>query len=142
MTLLVPIDFKENKKVLLKVAKKESEVFLLEIIDEQIVELAAEIAVEKGWLGDKTIEEIANFLKKQYEQMADKFVNDAEKFLKEKGINVRSKKVKGKFINVLDDIKGDKYIFVYKRGYNPYWQILKPVIYTWCKDKKCEIKGG
>lgn len=145
MTILVPVDMKKNQKILKKIDDKE--VLLPCIIDPNVLEIIAEITTEKGWLGDKFTTSFKNALIKQYERLLDRWMHNAETVLKKMNKKVESRKEKGNFKKIItkyvDEQNPDKLLFTYKKGYNPYWETLKPVINELCKKLKvtCVIEN-
>ncbi|TYB81830.1 MAG: hypothetical protein FXF54_14505 [Kosmotoga sp.] len=140
MTILIPVDMKKNQKILKKI--DDNEVILLCIVDPNVLEIIAEMTTEKGWLGDKFTTSFKNTLMKQYERLLERWINNAEASLKKRNIKVESHKEKGNFKKIITDYvkknNPNKLVFAYKRGYNPYWEILKPVISNLCKKLKVQ----
>jgi hypothetical protein len=74
-------------------------------------------------------------------------MHNAETVLKKMNKKVESRKEKGNFKKIItkyvDEQNPDKLLFTYKKGYNPYWETLKPVINELCKKLKvtCVIEN-
>ncbi|HDG62187.1 MAG TPA: hypothetical protein ENG15_04190 [Thermotoga sp.] len=123
MELVVPIDLKRDKKVRRKIQKLKDPVGLV-IIDPKIIELVAQVTVEKGWIGFGTTEKIFQVLLEEYRKMAESW----EKFMKE---IMKVRIVEGNFRKeiekVYEELKPDKIYFVKSGGFNPYWTVVKPI---------------
>jgi len=94
------------------------------IIDPKIIELVAQVTVEKGWIGFGTTEKIFQVLLEEYRKMAESW----EKFMKE---IMKVRIVEGNFRKeiekVYEELKPDKIYFVKSGGFNPYWTVVKPI---------------
>ncbi|RKX51927.1 MAG: hypothetical protein DRP25_03290 [Thermotoga sp.] len=123
MELVVPIDLKRDKKVKRKIRELKDPVGLV-IIDPKIIELVAQVTVEKGWIGFGTTEKIFQVLLEEYRKMAESW----EKFMKE---IMKVRIVEGNFRKeiekVYEELKPDKIYFVKSGGFNPYWTVVKPI---------------
>jgi len=123
MELVVPIDLKRDKKVKRKIQKLKDPVGLV-IIDPKIIELVAQVTVEKGWIGFGTTEKIFQVLLEEYRKMAESW----EKFMKE---IMKVRIVEGNFRKeiekVYEELKPDRIYFVKSGGFNPYWTVVKPI---------------
>ena len=123
MELVVPIDLKRDKKVKRKIRELKDPVGLV-IIDPKIIELVAQVTVEKGWIGFGTTEKIFQVLLEEYRKMAESW----EKFMKE---IMKVRIVEGNFRKeiekVYEELKPDRIYFVKSGGFNPYWTVVKPI---------------
>lgn len=123
MVLVVPIDLKKDKKIRRKIQKLKNPIGLV-IIDSKIIELVAQISVEKGWVGFGTTEKIYQVLLKEYRKMAESWI----KFL---GDVMKIKIIEGNFRKVIEkmyvELKPEKIYFVRSGGFNPYWSVAKPI---------------
>lgn len=135
MELVVPIDLKRDKKVKRKIQKLKDPVGLV-IIDPKIIELVAQVTVEKGWIGFGTTEKIFQVLLEEYRKMAESW----EKFMKE---IMKVRIVEGNFRKeiekVYEELKPDRIYFVKSGGFNPYWTVVKPIYEQMRKSYPTEI---
>ena len=144
MILLIPVDMKQNPKVLKSM--KDRDVHILAVVDPELVRLSAEMAIEKGWLGDKATSDIYQFLLKQLRRMRKEFVEQAVKLLQIKEIKITYDEKDGNFVEEIKKAVSSKnvhtVIFCHKKGYNPYWSVLKPIVNKLCKElnvKNCKV---
>ena len=144
MILLIPVDMKQNPKVLKSM--KDGDVHILAVVDPELVRLSAEMAIEKGWLGDKATSDIYRFLLKQLRRMRKEFVEQAVKLLQIKEIKITYDEKDGNFVEEIKKAVSSKnvhtVIFCHKNGYNPYWSVLKPIVNKLCKElnvKNCKV---
>jgi len=135
MELVVPINLRKDRKVKRKIQKLKDPVGLV-IIDPKIIELVAQVTVEKGWIGFGTTEKIFQVLLEEYRKMAESW----EKFME--GI-MEVKIVEGNFRKeiekVYEELKPDRIYFVKSGGFNPYWTVVKPIYEQMRKNYPIEI---
>ncbi len=140
MVLLIPVDMKQNPKVLKSM--KDEDVHILAVVDPKLVRLSTEMAIEKGWLGDKAASDIYQFLLKQLRRMRKEFVEQMVKLLQKKGIKITYDEVEGNFVEEVKKAvrlkNAHTVIFCRKKGYNPYWNVLKPIVNKLCKELNVE----
>jgi len=142
MRVIIPIDMKWDKLRFLKAIKGAKNIKLVTILDEELLSLSIEISAEKGWLGEDTITRLKRVLKEQMEKMKREYEKKASEILEQRDILFTIEHMVGNFKEKLLEISKhspEKIVFVYKKGYNPYWQVLKPVIQDLCKILNCEI---
>lgn len=140
MILLIPVDMKQNLKVLNFI--KAEDVHILAIVDAQLVRLSTEMAIEKGWFGDRTASDIYQFLLKQLRKMRKDFIEQAVKLLQSEEIKITYDEIDGNFVKEIKKAVSLKnvrtVIFCHKKGYNPYWNVLKPIVNKLCKELSVE----
>ena len=140
MILLIPVDMKQNLRVLKPM--KGEDVHILAVVDSELVRLSAEMAIEKGWLGDKAASDIYQFLLKQLRRMRKDFVEQAVKLLQNKETKITYDEIDGNFVEEIKKAVSSKnvhsVIFCHKKGYNPYWNVLKPIVNKLCKELNVE----
>ena len=135
MELVVPINLRKDRKVKRKIQKLKDPVGLV-IIDPKIIELVAQVTVEKGWIGFGTTEKIFQVLLEEYRKMAESW----ERFMR--GI-MKVRIVEGNFRKeiekVYEELKPDRIYFVKSGGFNPYWTVVKPIYEQMRKSYPIEI---
>ena len=123
MELVVPINLRKNRKVKRKIQKLKDPVGLV-IIDPKIIELVAQITVEKGWIGFGTTEKIFQVLLEEYRKMAESWERFMEEIMKVRIVEGNFRK---EIEKVYEELKPDKIYFVKSGGFNPYWTVVKPI---------------
>jgi|GEM_PF-1675224 len=144
MRVIIPADMKWDKKVFLKAVRGADTVKVVTIVDSELLSLSVELAAEKGWLGDGTVSKLLDVLKQQMERMRKVYEENATKLLKERSISFTFEHAEGNFKEIVSEIakeRPENITFTYKKGYNPYWQVVKPVIHDLCKhlEVDCHI---
>ena len=135
MELVVPIDLKRDKKVKRKIQKLKDPVGLV-IIDPKIIELVAQITVEKGWIGFGTTEKIFQVLLEEYRKMAESWERFMEEIMKVRIVEGNFRK---EIEKVYEELKPDRIYFVKSGGFNPYWTVVKPIYEQMRKSYPTEI---
>ncbi len=134
MVLMVSVDAKKNERMVKSVAKICDRVKGLIIVDEKLMELVADIAMRKGWLGERFTVDLANLLVKEYTRMAERWVENMRKGFGKHGMVFEGKIRKGNFVEVLVDeakaLKVSRVVLTYKKGFNPYWSVIKELVPT------------
>ena len=123
MELVVPINLRKNRKVKRKIQKLKDPVGLV-IIDPKIIELVAQITVEKGWIGFGTTEKIFQVLLEEYRKMAESWERFMEEIMKVRIVEGNFRK---EIEKVYEELKPDRIYFVKSGGFNPYWTVVKPI---------------
>ena len=123
MELVVPINLRKDRKVKRKIQKLKDPVGLV-IIDPKIIELVAQITVEKGWIGFGTTEKIFQVLLEEYRKMAESWERFMEEIMKVRIVEGNFRK---EIEKVYEELKPDKIYFVKSGGFNPYWTVVKPI---------------
>lgn len=138
-TIVLNFDMKKDLKLLKKIFNKyENPEFYL-ILDEKLIYLAAEILISNGWLGESTTESLKEVLLKNLKALRKLWIKSSQKAYP--GIKV--KELDGNIRDILEnEIKNEnvsKIVIMLKKGFNPYWSILKPVIEELENKYKIEI---
>jgi len=123
MELVVPINLRKDRKVKRKIQKLKDPVGLV-IIDPKIIELVAQITVEKGWIGFGTTEKIFQVLLEEYRKMAESWERFMEEIMKVRIVEGNFRK---EIEKVYEELKPDRIYFVKSGGFNPYWTVVKPI---------------
>jgi len=123
MELVVPINLRKNRKVKRKIQKLKDPVGLV-IIDPKIIELVAQVTVEKGWIGFGTTEKIFQVLLEEYRKMAESWERFMEEIMKVRIVEGNFRK---EIEKVYEELKPDRIYFVKSGGFNPYWTVVKPI---------------
>ena len=123
MELVVPINLRKDRKVKRKIQKLKDPVGLV-IIDPKIIELVAQITVEKGWIGFGTTEKIFQVLLEEYRKMAESWERFMEGIMKVRIVEGNFRK---EIEKVYEELKPDRIYFVKSGGFNPYWTVVKPI---------------
>ena len=139
-TLILNIDMKKNIKVIQKIKKKYSNPEILLIIDPNIVYIVADFLIENGWLGEETTKQLQNVMLSNLKILREKWIE----FAKENMKNIKIIKANGNFKEILEEkIKSEnitELIVTFKKGFNPYWNVLKHVIENICKKYNIKLK--
>jgi len=123
MELVVPINLRKNRKVKRKIQKLKDPVGLV-IIDPKIIELVAQVTVEKGWIGFGTTEKIFQVLLEEYRKMAESWERFMRSIMKVRIVEGNFRK---EIEKVYEELKPDRIYFVKSGGFNPYWTVVKPI---------------
>ena len=139
MRVVIPVDMKWDKKVFLKAIKGAKTIKVVTIVDDELLSLSVELAAERGWLGDNTVSKLLDVLKRQMARMKKDYEENAIKLLKERAIPFTFEHAEGNFREIVSGIAKEhpeSIVFTHKKGYNPYWQVVRPVIRELCKNLK------
>ena len=133
-TLLINIDMKKNQDAIEKINHLERPIKILLIIDVKITEIVADLMVEKGWLGDSTAREIQQniinnkkIMREKWEKYANQEITIPHEIQKKDG-NIRyiiEQEIEKNEIKTI--------IITYKKGFNPYYETIEPVIKHICE---------
>lgn len=147
MIAVISVDMRHTETALKAAAEQHQELLLTAIVDPTLIRLNAELAAEKGWLGEGMTRQMQTAFVQNFRNQARAWLAFAQAFCRERDRPCTTLQKEGHFkelvLEIADRHDVSAVLFSRLAGLNPYWNVARPVVDQLCSDLHihCSVTG-